>query len=308
MHPFVDSSSSRRSGLTVTAALVAAVIVSLSVPMSAGCNNTAVSGTDIKDTVRRTYFEAVDELVGGNYVRARQLLNQVARAPRYFRYAALARLRIGDSLYLQERYEEAIQLYRAFTAQYKSDPNLPYARYRMAVCYYKRMPSEWFASVADHELDQTMTTEAVRELTSFIRTFPVSRFTADARLKLKEARQMLLDHVLYAADFYDSRDKPRAVAWRLDDALKRYPDFVTTDAIVWRMADSYAKAGDQADAARSYAMYLEKFDNGEQRAEAKRRLDVIRRQLVPSLRKKPAGPAVDPKIPKKGDEKPGTKR
>jgi len=246
-----------------------------------GCSNSGVVADDIKDTVRRTYFQAMDELVGGNYVRARQLLNQVARSPRYFRYAALARLRIGDSLFLQERYAEAVELYRSFTAQYKSDPNLPYARYRMAVCYFRRMPSEWFASVADHEIDQTMTKEAVRELAGFIRAFPISRYTQEARVKLKEAQKMLLDHVLYVADFYETRGKPRAVAWRIESALKAYPDVAATDELVWRMADAYAQAGDRADAARSYALYLEKFANGKMKAEAKRRLDVIRRQVTP---------------------------
>ena len=258
--------------VTVLAALV----------LSTGCAGPKVSPTGIKDTVRRAYFEAMNELVGGNFVKARQLFNQVARSPRFFRYAALAKLRIGDSLFMQERFAEAIEFYRSFAAQHRSDPNLPYARYRMAVSYYKRMPSEWFASVADHEIDQTMTREAVRELSSFLKTFPVSRFAADVREKLNEARRMLVDHILYVADFYASRDKPRAVAWRIESALKDYSDLVETEALVWKMADSYAEAGDRADAARGYARYLEAFDNGPMRGEAKKRLEAIRRQIAPS--------------------------
>ena len=247
---------------------------------TSGCADTVkITQRNLQDTARRLYFEAMDELVSGNYVRARQLFGEVARSPRYVRYSALARLRIGDAFYLQERFEEAIEVYRSFVAQYQSDANIPYAQFRIASAYHARIPSGWFLTPPDYEMDLTMTREAVRELERFIRTFPTSRFADVARRKLGEARKMLFEHVVYAADFYDSRDQPRAVAWRLEQAVTEYPEFAVEPELVWRMATRYADAGDSADAARAYGLYLEKFPEGDEAGEAKRRLEAIRKAL-----------------------------
>ena len=70
--------------------------------------------------------------------------SSVAASPRTSKYAALAKLRLGDALFYQDRYAEATEVFRGFTNQYKSDPNLPYARFKVAQCYYERIPGEWF--------------------------------------------------------------------------------------------------------------------------------------------------------------------
>ena len=126
--------------------MMAWVAALLLVGGSYGCADQGNGSPAAKDTVRRLYYEAMIELQDGNYLQATQLFNRVARSPRYIRYAPLARLRVGDALYLQGRYEEAIEVYRAFMAQYESNANMPYARFRIASAYFYRIPSAWFAS------------------------------------------------------------------------------------------------------------------------------------------------------------------
>lgn len=233
----------------------------------------------IQDTARRTYHEGMRELVSGNYVRAAQHFNQVARNPRNMRYAALARLRIADSLLLQDRHEDAVEVYQAFINQYESDPNIDYARYRIADAYHRRLPTDWFASPAASEIDQTMTYEAVRKLVGFLDTFPASRFADRAREMLAEARGMLFAHESYAADFYERRDKWRATAWRLAHIVKTYPEFGKNAETVWRMAEMYARAGDKADALVSYALYVREFPDGKKRAAAEGHVARLTKEL-----------------------------
>lgn len=234
-------------------------------------------------TARRAYFEGMQELVAGNNNQALTIFSTVARSPRYVRHAALAKIRIGDAYFYDQRFEEAAQAYRSFVAQHAGDPNVPYARFRVASCYFHRIPDGVFFEPPDHERDQTATQAALRELNGFLSAFPTSRFAAEAREMLTRATQMLLAHQIYVADFYESRDKPRAVAWRLDHALKRYPDAAKTPEIVWRMATAYEAAEEQADAAQAYATYIEHFPEGPQIVEAKRRLEVIRNAVNPPL-------------------------
>lgn len=259
-----------RRGLLVLLALLAG-----------GCASSGASlpAEAVQDTARRMYFEAMKELEDGNYIAATTLFQEVASSPRYVRYAALARLRIGDAYFLQDRFPEAAEVYRGFISQFKSDPNLPYARFRVAESYYKRMPSDWFASPPAYELDQSLTEQAEAELTGFVTTFPTSRFAPEARKMLSEARKMLFDHELYAANFYAAAESWRAVAWRLDRAIETYPERGLEDDLVFRMADAYAKSGDEASAARGYGLYLKSFPEGKHHDDVKARLEVIRERV-----------------------------
>ena len=241
-----------------------------------------VDPNNVQESARLAYFEGMKDLVSGNYTAAVAQFNVVARSPKYVHYAALARLRIGDALFLQERYKEAIQTYRAFMGQYESDPNLPYARYRIASCYVEQMPDEWFLSVPSEEIDQQTTREAVRELTEFLNLFPTSRFAGDGRRMLVEARQMLFEHELFVAEYYEDRDLWRAVAWRLDEAIRDFRDLALTPEIVLRMSDAYAEAGDVGDAIRGLGLYLDSFPDDPQRGQVEARLAELQAQLGPA--------------------------
>jgi outer membrane protein assembly factor BamD len=256
------------------------VLVTLLLTLCVGCGAPQKKDLDPETTARLTYVEAMEELVAGNYIQATILFNKVTRAPRYVRYAALARLRLGDALYRQQRFEEAIQAYRSFVAQYGSDPNIPYARYKVAVCFAHRIPFEWFASPPAYEMDLTMTQQALNEFKSFVSTFPTSRYAAKARAKIDSLRNSLLAHELYVADYYTDREKWRAVAWRLHGAMDRYPDLAKTEPILFRMGEAYARAGDAEDAERTYVEYLEAFPKGARRGKVAERLETIR-QTVP---------------------------
>lgn len=245
-----------------------------------GCaSGDRVSSDAIADTARRGYYEGMQELEDGNYIAATQRFQDVSRNPRDVRYAALAKLRIADALFLQDRFQEATEVYRSFTSQHKSDPNLPYARFRVAQCYYERLPSEWFASPPAYEMDQTVTVQAEAELKGFIDGFPTSRFAPEARRMLADTRRMLFDAELFAAEFYAGRSRWRAVAWRLDRAIDNYPEFGLKEPLVWRMAEAYARSGDQAQAAKAYGLYLKSFPEGERKDEVKARMELIRQGL-----------------------------
>lgn len=235
----------------------------------------SLTAADLSRSAREAYFEGMKDLVAANYTQATQRFEQVARGPRYVRYAALARLRAGDSAFYQESYEEAIRHYRAFASQYESDPNLPYARFRVASAYHARIPTEWFLSVPNYEIDQTMGKEALRELKGFLATFPVSRFTADARAMKGEVEQLLFDHEMYVADFYEADAKWRAVAWRLDAAIASYPNLGLKAALVWRLAEAFGAVEDREGEMRALALYLDKFPEGPHMDEARSRLDAL---------------------------------
>lgn len=265
---------------------------------STACGSTAPAlDGSVRDPIRRAYYEGMRALVDGDFLEANQRFQIVASSPRTAKYAALAKLRMGDTLFYQERFAEATEVYRGFTNQYKSDPNLPYARYRVAQCYYERLPSDWFAAPPAYEMDQTLTQQAEAELKGFLSQFPTSRFAPSARKMLTDTRQMLLASELYAVDFYAKKHKWQAVAWRLKDAMDTYPELAVKEARVWQMSRAWKAVDQPGEVARSLGLYLEKFPEGPHVAEAKQELEAIRH----ALEKKPeAPPAPAPETDKPG--------
>ena len=255
------------------------VLLSLVLCGLLGCEVATKAPTSAEDTARQMYVEAMEELVAGNFQQATMLFQKVSRSPDYVRYAGLARLRIGDALYLQQQYEEAIGAYRSFVAQYGSDPNLPYARYRIASCFFHRIPVGWWILPPQHEKDQTMTRQAVRELKGFLKRFPTSRFAEPARDMLTKARGTLLAHEIYVADYYLQREQWRAAAWRYDEAIERFPTLASSAEIFWSRAESFRQAGDGADAVRSYQAYLESFPEDVHAQEARSALSSLRKPV-----------------------------
>ena len=120
-----------------------------------------------------------------------------------------------------------------------------------------------------HEKDQSMTRQAVRELAGFVRTFSTSPFVEDAKVKLEEARQILLSHELYVAGYYENKEQWLAVAWRLDAAIGEYPQLTQDPELYWRRAQAFQVAGQGEDAARAVQSYLNTFPDGERASTAR---------------------------------------
>lgn len=260
---------------------------------------------EIKDPARRAYYEGVARLADGDYIKAAAILQVVAASPRHVKQAALAKLRLGDALYFQGRYAEAAEVYRGFVGQYKTDPNLPYARYMIGRSYYKRLPSDWFLVPPAYEMDQAITQQAEGELKSFVTTFPTSQFAPEVRKMLAETRAMLFAREMYAVDFYAGRDKYQAVAWRLADATQVYPELAITEPRVWQLAAAWDKVGDQGETAKALGMYLEHFPDGKHHGAAKARLEVIRQAIEAREKAAPPKPPVKPPMVKvEGTETP----
>jgi len=292
-HRQPEGDNRRASRGRVSLMLGVAFLVSTSACASVGPDLPPDSAA-YKDAARRAYYEGMRELIDGDYLKASQLFQAVAASPRHVKHASLAKLRLGDAFFFQGRYAEAAEVYRGFVQQNNSDPNLPYARFKVAECQYKRIPGEWFASPPAHEFDQTLTQQAEAELKGFITLFPTSVFAADAQKMLTTVRSMLLRHELYAADFYAGHEQWQAVAWRLGQAIDVYPELAMKEGLVWRLAEAWREVGNKRETVRALGIYVDRFPNGERHELAQKRLEELKRAL--EAESAPKTPAADPKV------------
>ena len=116
----------RLAGLALAATLAAAAVG------CAGDDKHAGSALDYTENAKRDYELAMRALEEKNWEVVEQMFNDVRKNYSYSRYARLAELRIADANYEQDKIAEAISGYKSFVHDYPNDPEIPYARYKIA--------------------------------------------------------------------------------------------------------------------------------------------------------------------------------
>lgn len=235
-----------------------------------------VRGNKLGDQIKARYASGLADLMSGNYTDAVEAFQAVAKSPGYLTYVPLARLRVADALFLQEKYDAAIDMYRSFIKQYEGNPNVGYARFRVGHAYFEQIPSGWFLAPPVYERQQTFVVQAARELERFLDLHPTDRLAPQARKLLDECERKLYDHELYVATFYDKRDKPRGVIQRLEIVFERFPELAATEDNYLMLAKAYADDQSHAQAEAMYNAYFQRFPNGSRKKEADERIKALR--------------------------------
>jgi len=176
-------------------------------------------------TARRLYLEGMEHLAGADYEAAITDFTEVSQYPRFMKYAALAKVRLGDTLFYQGRYLEAVEVYEEFRVLYPRNPNISYAKYMAARSLYERIPANVTLFSPAERLDMTRVLQARDKLMDFLSEFPQSPFALEVSEMLRTVRLRLYRYHRYIADFYVKRDVKRAIAGRLWELAIGYPEW-----------------------------------------------------------------------------------
>lgn len=136
-------------------------------------------------------------------------------------YAVEGELLEADILFKEELYKAAIESYASFEELHPFHEKASYALYMRGVSNYELIDTE--------DRDITSAVEARRVLEQYIRQNPKSPRVADASQKLKEAVEILAEHEMYVAQYYERKDKPEAAIARLRGIVRDYPESALRD-------------------------------------------------------------------------------
>ncbi len=193
----------------------------------------------------------------------REIVDNYPQSP----YRADAKLGIGDS-YLGENTAEsrvlAINEFREFLTYYPTHPRADYAQYKLGLAHFVQMLAP--------QRDQTETKEAIREFETFLELYPNSKYAAEVRAKLREARDRL-GEAEYRVGLFYFRIKwyPGAID-RFKGLLAADPDYTRRDAVYFYLAESLVKVNRPAEALPYYERLLAEFTASEYLDDAKRRV------------------------------------
>ncbi|MEO8877227.1 MAG: outer membrane protein assembly factor BamD [Polyangiaceae bacterium] len=171
---------------------------------------------------KKSYEDAMLDFNAHNWIESQTLMREVKRKYSYSKYARLAELRIADADFEQEKYAEAIHEFKDFVHDHRSDAaEISYARSRIAEAEYKQI-NDSFILPAVEERDQEATSDAYKELKSFLHDYPEAKESHHICDLLDDVTLRLVRHEMYVAKFYLNKDNFDAAVFRLQYALRNY--------------------------------------------------------------------------------------
>ncbi|MFO0696351.1 MAG: outer membrane protein assembly factor BamD [Polyangiales bacterium] len=251
------------------------------------------------DTARALYEDALEEFRGGDCMDAEPIFRRVRREFPYSRYAALSDLRVGDCQVRAKSFPEAIQTFGEFVRYRPSHPMVSYARFKIAECHFKQIPTDWFLAPPSHERDLGEAQEALRHLRRFILDFPEDEHVEEALRMARRSLAVLAGHELYVARFYWRREAYPAVVRRLETLLRTYEGCGLEDEALLLLGDAFVKLRLPEEARSAYQQLVARFPEAPEAGQARSRIGSLPPPPIP-----PA-PAGEPAPPAEGPDSAG---
>jgi outer membrane protein assembly factor BamD len=211
------------------------------------------------EDAKRAYDKAMIAYEEHDWEEAKALFKEVKKKYNYSRYARLAELRMADTDFASEKLAEAIQGYRSFVHDHRTDPEIPYARFRICKALYDQISEGGVFLPPLEERDQATSVETYKELTSFVHDFPVGPYTAQARYMLTVTTGRLVRHELYVARYYLRRDEFGAAVDRIQYSLRNYDGSGIEPEAMVLLGETYLKMHKPVEARSTFNQMLAKY-------------------------------------------------
>jgi outer membrane protein assembly factor BamD len=241
--------------------LVAALLIFGAVGACGGDNPKYVarSALDYADDAKRAYDKAVLAFDDQDWENARVLFKDIKRKYSYSRYARLAELRLADIDSSTEKLTEAIQGYRSFVHDHRTDPEVPYAHYRICKALFEQVSDSGFLLPPLEERDQATSLETYRELSSFVKEHPMGEYAGQTQYMLTVVTGRLVRHELYVAQYYLKLGEFDAAISRAKYVLKTYDGSGLEAEALVLLGETYLKMHKKAEARMAFQEMLAKY-------------------------------------------------
>lgn len=200
----------------------------------------------VEKPVEPLYNEAKTALDTGEYKQAANLFDEVERQHPYSQWATQAKLMSAYAHYSALRYPEAILALDRFIEMHPGHPDVAYAYYLKALCFYEQ--------ISDIGRDQDYTSDALSALDEVVRRFPDSAYAKDAALKRDLTRDHLAGKEMEVGRFYQKRLFYQAALGRYQRVVSDFQTTTQTPEALHRLVECYLALGLTDEAQKSAAV------------------------------------------------------
>ncbi len=249
-------------------------------------NHLAVpTGTVHADQYLSTQGEA--SLKAHKWLDARQLFQKIVDDYPQSQYLPQAKLGLGDAYLGQDTPESlvlALNQYREFLTYYPTSAQAPYAQYQIAMTHFKQMRGP--------ERDQTQTRDAIQEFETFLERYPNDKLAADAREKMREAKNRLDAHDYQVGMFYYRVHWYPGAIDRFQSILKSDPQYSGRDGVLFYLGESLIQLKRPAEALPYYVELVKQFERSDYLQDAQKRIVSLKESMKSEQSKQTAATAV----------------
>ena len=224
------------------------------------------------------FEEAMDEYDDRDCISAEPKFQEVRKQFPYSRYAVDAELKIADCQFIMENHAEAAVSYEQFVSLHPTHEQADYAAFRRGECFVKMIPSDVFILPPSYERDQAATRDARTALSQFLERYPKSKWQDKAKALLSDVVDALVEHEMYVAKFYLSRDDRLAAAVRLEKIRVNFAESRKVPDAMFLQAMTYLKLNRNPDAERVLREIVSYYPNHYQSKRAQEYLAILNRK------------------------------
>jgi outer membrane protein assembly factor BamD len=181
------------------------------------------------------YTDGVGYLQKGEYEKAGKAFGDVEVNYPYSTWASHAQLLHGYAEYKDQNFTDALGSLGRFIQLHPASPDVAYAYYLRALCYYEQ--------IEDVQRDQTASLQAIQALQDVITRFPDSSYARDAKVKLNLATNRLAGHDMAIGRFYEQQNLYAAAVGRFQSVIADYQTTTYVPEALERLVECYLKLG-----------------------------------------------------------------
>ena len=160
--------------------------------------------------------EGMEAFEKEKYRKAIESFEQLRDWYPFSKYAILAELKIADSYYHLNEYEEAVFAYEEFENLHPRNDAIPYVIYQIGQCYFEQIDTV--------DRDQSVTRKALETFGRLATQFPGDTYSKTAETRIRECKKVLAEHEFYVGVFYYRTKHYKAALTRFERVISNYPD------------------------------------------------------------------------------------
>ena len=192
-----------------------------------------------------TQMLALNARQAGNNEEAIKLFEKLEARYPYGRYAQQAQLDVAYAYYKTQEPASAIAACDRFIKLHPNHPNVDYAYYLKGLVNFNE-DLGLLGNLANQDLSERDPKGARESFDTFkelVTRFPDSKYTPDARLRMRYLINTLAAHEVHVARYYYNRGAYLAAANRAQTAVKTYPDTPAVEEALFILMKSYNALG-----------------------------------------------------------------
>ncbi|MBI4685533.1 MAG: tetratricopeptide repeat protein [Nitrospirae bacterium] len=248
---------------------IVTAILFLSLVFVFSCSGKSTAKPNAAFDAEQTFARANELMDKKSYEEARTALTEIKSRDLTKKYAPLAHLRIADSYIKEEEPERAIEEHRKFLEIYPDHKYSYYAQFQISMAYFNQ--------IEDSERGYGAASRALEEFEKLKKMFPRNPYKDIVDIRIEKCKDIIAEYEFLVGVFYFKKDSYDAAIKRFEGLLQRFPGFKKEADVLYNLALSYKKSGENERAFEYFSLLFKKYPNSNLIPEATKALSTIKK-------------------------------